>query len=83
MYLTHSERKERLDYKNNNYNTYGQMFCKRCNGNGLDNLQMKDGKAISWDGISYCDECEGWGSVEWIDILIKGLNIDKFTYGKK
>jgi len=86
MYLNQKERKERLDNLNNFpkdlENSF--MFCKSCDGTGLGGLtKLNSIGTISWDGITYCDHCKGWGKIEWIEFIKKGFIVDNFYIGKK
>jgi len=88
MFLNRDERKLRLDELNSRIKGLEEsyMTCKRCDGTGLvteSHIEENEKIIKTWDGITYCDTCEGWGTVDWINFVKKGMDIKKFYIGKK
>lgn len=51
----------------------GVRYCNHCGGTGLDHFSStKDGGYI-WDGVSFCDKCEGIGYLNWKETLLEKL----------
>ncbi len=50
--------------------------CATCKGTGLSNWYKSDTGNITWDGVSYCDDCEGVGKLDWLD-KIMGRTVKK------
>jgi DnaJ-class molecular chaperone len=83
MYLSSFQRRERLDNLNKRIKGMedSYMTCKICSGTGLQVFYHDEIR--TWDGMSYCDTCEGWGTIEWTEFVKKGLKMENFYIGKK
>lgn len=40
-------------------------LCNHCSGTGLKNFSRNETGDSTWDGISFCDKCEGIGYLKW------------------
>jgi len=39
--------------------------CEECKGTGLYGFRYHE-QGASWDGVSYCDKCDGTGYINWV-----------------
>ncbi len=64
--ISNNKRKVILD------NFKDHRLCNDCNGTGLDNIVNLNGD-YSWDGVSFCDKCEGIGYISWKETIMSKL----------
>jgi hypothetical protein len=68
MYLGPTKIKEIINNKRNP-NDLDMIRCSNCNGTGLKYTGTVDNP--QWDGVSFCDSCEGVGFWDWIEYIMR------------
>jgi len=69
MYLTGNEQKVANNKRTiilNNFTNH--RLCNDCKGTGLGNI-TNSSQGFTWDGVSFCDECNGIGFLDWEETL--------------
>jgi DnaJ-class molecular chaperone len=51
----------------------GVRYCNHCGGTGLDKFALANDGSYIWDGVSFCDKCEGIGYLTWKETLLEKL----------